>query len=391
MQIAPKSRGFTVVLGLFAALPALSIDLSAPTLPLLPDALATSRAIAGLTLSLFMVGFAIGQLGGGSLSDGRGRRPALLFGLAGFTVAGVSCALAASGGTLAFSRLIQGFCAGVCAVVAFAMVQDLFEGDTARTKRSYVTMIFTAVPILAPALGSVLTDRFGWRSVHGILAVGGGLLLLVTWLGVAESRFPGLDMPPFTDRTTARIWGDSSFVCITLANALSYACIFAYIAGSPVVIIGQMGLPSTVFAGVFACTAIALAAGAWTSGELSRRGVAAAALLDVSLVVGAGAAVALAVASLYGVLAGTIVVPLLMVVLFTRGLIAPNMQHLAIERQRQRAGAASAAVGVSQLLAGAAASAVVAVLLPMLRTGAVAYPMAVLATAALLPWLWTRR
>jgi MFS transporter, DHA1 family, multidrug resistance protein len=285
LQIAPKSRGFTVVLGLFAALPALSIDLSAPTLPLLPHALGTSRAVAGLTLSLFMVGFAVGQLGGGSLSDGQGRRPALLSGLAGFTVAGVSCALAVSGSTLAFSRLIQGFCAGVCSVVAFAMVQDLFEGDTARAKRSYVTMIFTAVPILAPALGSVLTDRFGWRSVHGILAVGGGLLLVVTWFGVAESRFPSLDVPPITDRTTARIWEDSSFVCITLANALSYACIFAYIAGSPVVIIGQMGLPSTVFAGVFACTAIALAAGAWTSGQLSRRGVATAALLDVSLVV----------------------------------------------------------------------------------------------------------
>jgi DHA1 family bicyclomycin/chloramphenicol resistance-like MFS transporter len=392
LQIAPKSRGFTVVLGLFAALPALSIDVSAPTLPLLPDALGTSRAVAGLTLSLFMVGFAVGQLGGGTLSDGQGRRPALLSGLAGFTVAGLSCALALSGGVLAFSRLVQGFCAGVCSVVAFAMVQDLFEGDTARAKRSYVTMIFTAVPILAPALGSVLTDRFGWRSVHGILAVGGVLLFIVTWFGVAESRFPGLDTAaPIADRAIGRIWGDGSFVCITLANALSYGCIFAYIAGAPVIIIGQMGLPSTVFAGVFACTAIALAAGAWTSGQLSRRGTAAAVLLDVSLVVAAGAAIALAVASLSGIVAGAIVMPLLMVVLFTRGLIAPNMQHLAIERQRERAGVASAAVGVSQLLAGAAASAVVAVLLPMLGTGAVAYPMAVLATAALLPWCWNRR
>jgi DHA1 family bicyclomycin/chloramphenicol resistance-like MFS transporter len=339
-----------------------------------------------------MVGFAVGQLGGGTLSDGQGRRPALLSGLAGFTVTGVSCALALSGGALAFSRLIQGFCAGVCSVVAFAMVQDLFEGDTARAKRSYVTMIFTAVPILAPALGAVLTDRFGWRSVHGILAVSGALLFIVTWFGIAESRLPSLDdVSPMADRTTDRIWGDGSFVCITLANALSYGCIFAYIAGSPVVIIGQMGLPSTVFAGVFACTAVALAAGAWTSGQLSRRGVGAAVLLDVSLLVAAGAAVALAMACLSGVVAGAIIVPLLMVVLFTRGLIAPNMQHLAIERQRERAGVASAAIGVSQLLAGAAASAVVAVLLPMLGTGAVAYPMALLATAALLPWRWTRR
>ena len=219
----------------------------------------------------------------------------------------------------------------------------------------------------------------------GFFAVGGVLLLIVTWFGVAESRFPGLDTAPIADRTTGRLWGDGSFVGITLANALSYGSIFAYIAGAPVIIIGQMGLPSTVFAGVFACTAIALAAGAWTSGQLSRRGTSAAVLLDVSLVFAAGAAIALAVASLSGIVAGAIVMPLLMVVLFTRGLIAPNMQHLAIERQRERAGVASAAVGVSQLLAGAAASAVVAILLPMLGTGAVAYPMAVLATAALLP------
>jgi len=216
--------------------------------------------------------------------------------------------------------------------------------------------------------------------------------LVVTWFGVAESRFPQLDnVPPIADRATVRLWSDSSFVCITLANALSYGCIFAYIAGSPVIIIGQMGLPSTVFAGVFACTAIALAAGAWTSGRLSRRGTGVAVLLDISLVVAAGAAVALAVVSLSGIVAGAIVVPLLMVVLFTRGIIAPNMQHLAIERQRERAGVASAAIGVSQLLSGAAASAVVAVLLPLLGTGAVTYPMAVLATAALLPWRWTRR
>ena len=70
MRIAPRSFAFTALLGLFAALPALSIDISAPTLALLPEALGTTRTLAGLTLSLFMVGFALGQLGGGSLSDG---------------------------------------------------------------------------------------------------------------------------------------------------------------------------------------------------------------------------------------------------------------------------------------------------------------------------------
>lgn len=392
MRIAPKSFAFTVLLGLFAALPALSIDVSAPTLALLPKALGTSPALAGLTLSLFMAGFALGQLGGGGLSDRHGRRPVLLGGLSCFTVAGIACALSWSGGALAISRLIQGCGAGACSVISFAIVQDLFEGEAARTKRSYVTVIFGAVPILAPALGAVLIDLSGWRSVHGVLAVAGGLLLAVTWAGVPESRPAGLGVPAQPSQSgTIGLWADSSFVRITLANALSYGGIFAYIAGSPVVIIGQMGLSSAVFAGVFACTAAALAAGAWTSGRLTRRHVGANALLDPSLTVAAGATLALAAVSLSGITSGSILVPLLLAVLFTRGIIAPNLQHLAIDRQRGRAGAASAAVGVSQLLSGALASAAVAVLLPALGPSAVAVPMALLAAAALVAWRWTGR
>ena len=111
-----------------------------------------------------------------------------LGGLACFAVAGAACALATSGTMLIISRLIQGFGAGACAVIAFAMIQDLFEGDAARAKRSYVTVIFVAVPMLAPALGSVLMNSFGWRSVFDVLAIAGALLLVVTWIGVAESR-----------------------------------------------------------------------------------------------------------------------------------------------------------------------------------------------------------
>jgi predicted MFS family arabinose efflux permease len=94
----------------------------------------------------------------------------------------------------------------------------------------------------------------------------------------------------------------------------------------------------------------------------------------------------MAVACLTGRAPGAVLIPLLLVVLFTRGVIAPNMQHLAIDRQRERAGAASAAVGVAQLLSGALASAVVAALLPVLGVSAVAVPMALLAGGALLVW-----
>jgi DHA1 family bicyclomycin/chloramphenicol resistance-like MFS transporter len=388
LRIAPRSFAFTVLLGLFAALPALSIDISAPTLALLPQALGTSRTRAGLTLSLFMVGFALGHFGGGALSDDHGRRPVLLSGLGCFSLASASCALSLSGGMLIICRLIQGFGAGVCAVVAFAMVQDLFEGDAARAKRSYVTVIFVLVPMLAPALGSLLMNFLGWRSVFWVLTTGGGILLMITWAGVAESRFAGRDVS--TMRTnpagTGQLWKDSGFVGISLANALSYGAIFAYIAGSPMVIIGQMGRSSAVFSAVFASTAAALAAGAWTSGRLSRRGVDAKTLLNPSLIVAAIATIALAAVTLSGITSGAILIPLLLAVLFTRGIITPNFQHLAIERQCQRAGAASAAVSVSQLLLGALASAGVALLLQYFGPEAVAVPMALLASGALVTW-----
>jgi DHA1 family bicyclomycin/chloramphenicol resistance-like MFS transporter len=244
--------------------------------------------------------------------------------------------------------------------------------------------------MVAPATGSVLIHWFGWRSVHWVLALGGCLLLAITWAGVAESKLATIAIPEPTNQDGAvQLWHDTGFVRIALANALSYGAIFAYIAGSPVVIIGQMGFSSAVFAGVFASTAAALAAGAWTSGRLSRRGVSAMTLLDRSLLVAAAATVILAGVTLYGVMSGAVIIPLLLVTLYTRGIIAPNLQHIAIDRQRERAGAASAAVGVSQLLSGALASAVVAFLLQSFGPSSLAVVMVLLAGGALIVWHWT--
>lgn len=392
LRIAPDSLLFTALLGVFAALPALSIDLSAPTLPLIPSALGTSITVASLTLSLFMVGFALGQLGGGRLSDVRGRRPVLWAGLTCYTLAGIGCSLSVSGPMLVIFRLVQGFGAGACSVLSFAMIQDLFEGDAARATRSYVTVIFGIVPMLAPALGAFLSDLAGWRSVHGVLALAGAALLFVTVPGLAETRrFATADVDAGSADLRLLLRNDRRFVGIAFANALSYGAIFAYIAGSPMVIIRQMGLSSTVFAATFAATALALTAGAWCSGKLSRRGVGALTLLDFSLVVAAGAGLALAIASLSGAKSAIVLMPPLLAVMLARGVIAPNLQQLAIERRPDQAGMASAIVGVSQLLSGALASAVVAVLLPNYGVSAIGIPMAFLAAAALVAWRRTGR
>ncbi len=389
--IRPNSLLFTVLLGVYAALPPLSIDLSAPTLPLLPAQLGTTETVAGLTLSLFMVGFALGQLAAGPISDVRGRRPILIFALAWFVLSGIACTLAPTGLVLALSRLVQGVGAGACAVIAFAMVQDLYEGDVARTKRSYVATIFAGTPILAPAIGSLLASQFGWRSVHAVLAVLGLLLLMTTLFGVAESRRADSLAGTTTGALAFALHQDGAFLRIAATNALSYGVIFVYIAASPLVIIGELKYSSAVFAGVFAGTAFALTLGAWTNGRLSRRGIGPGALINPAFIATVAATVVLALTGLTEARPGLILLPLLMAVLFARGILAPNLQHLAIERGQDRAGAASAVVGVSQLLAGAGASAVVAAMLPAFGLDAVVAAMALLAASAFVTWRWVER
>lgn len=389
-RLAPESYGFTVMLGVLAALPALSIDISAPTLVLLPEALATSESVAGLTLSLFMCGFAFGQLGAGPFSDRAGRRQVLLAGLATFALGGLACVLSPSGSVLAVSRLVQGLGAGVCAVLSFAMVQDLFEGEAARTKRAYVTVVFGAVPIFAPALGALIIAVAGWRAVHGLLTLAGGALLLMSWQWIEET-LPIVPEVAAGTPSIALLLTDFQFLGLATANALSYAVIFAYIAGSPLVIMGVMKFPSTIFAGVFASTAVALTAGAWVSGRLSRRGLGSPALVSTGLSVALLAAATLALLSIINPRSRAIFIPPLLITLFARGIVAPNLQHLAIERARAQAGTASAIVGVTQLLSGAVASAVVATLLARYGAGAVAVPMALLAAAALAAWCRTTR
>src|SRR4051794_40699929 len=267
LPIPPTSYRFTLVLGLLAGLPALSIDLSAPTLVELPAALHTSPAVAGMTLSLFMLGFAVGQLGGGRISDGYGRRPVLLGALVTYTLAGIGCALADSGPTLAAARLLQGVGAGSCAVLAYAMVQDLFEGEAARSRRSYVTVVLGIAPVLAPGLGAWLDALWGWRSVHVVLAIAGAVLLAVTVAAVEESRPAARPRPA---QFPGRLRDDRRLVTLSIVNALSYATLFSYIAAAPVVVIGQLGYPVAAYAGLFAVTALSLSAGAWSSARLGK-------------------------------------------------------------------------------------------------------------------------
>ncbi len=377
-RLTPDGRGFATLLGAMAWLLPLAIDMGLPALPEIERSLHASPAVAGQTLSLFLAGFAVAQLALGPLSDRFGRRPVLLGGLALYALAGVGCTLAMSAAALVAWRLVEGVGAASSTVLALAIVRDLFEGAAARRKLSTIAVVGGVAPIVAPTLGAGMMLLAGWRGVYGALALSGLLLLAVTarWLG--ESRRPGPAggfAAGYVEIATHR-----RTVGLALCNAASFGCMFAWIAGSPLVLMDALGVSARLYGLLFACTAGAILLGSWCNGWLAGRGVAARRPLAWANAAQLAAAATLLAAMLAGPLSLVTLMPPLVVVTFCRGVIGPSATHGAMEPMPHLAGSAAAALGCAQMATGAAASAAVAWLYPALGPHAMPAVMLAMAT-----------
>ena len=360
-----------------AGLLPLAIDMGLPALPAIERALHASAAVAGQTLSLFLAGFAVAQLVLGPLSDRFGRRPVLLGGLALYGLAGIGCAVAASAAALVAWRLVEGVGAASSTVLALAIVRDLFEGTVARRKLSTIAVVGGVAPIVAPTLGAGVLLLVGWRGIYGALALSGLLLLAATALWLGESRRPA---PPAGFAAAYReVVTDRRAVGFALCNAASFGCMFAWISGSPLVLMDALGVSARRYGLLFACTAGAILLGSWCNGWLAGRGVAARRPLAWALGAQLAAAAALLAVMLTAPLSLLTLMPPLVVVTFCRGVIGPSATHGAMEPMPHLAGSAAAALGCAQMAMGAAASAAVAWLYPALGPPAMATVMLVMA------------
>src|ERR1700751_1992884 len=186
-RIGPQSKSFIFLLAASIALPSLSIDSCLASLPVIGLSLGARSVDTVSILSLFMVGFAGGQLAFGPLSDRIGRRPTLLIGCVLFAVASVGCACAPTLTILAFWRLVQGLGAAAGSVITFAIIRDLFSGAAGRSRLSYISVVGTIAPIVAPTVGGLIATWQGWRAVFFWLGAAACLLLILLLVGLGES------------------------------------------------------------------------------------------------------------------------------------------------------------------------------------------------------------
>ena len=184
---------FALALASISLIGPLAVHLFMPVIPAVKAALGLSDALAQLTISVALFGMAFATLFYGSLSDRYGRRPVLLSGLALFLVGSALSAIATSVTPLVLGRLVQAIGAGCGVTLGRAIAQDVYGRERLVKAIAYLTMAYTIGPMISPLVGGLLIDAFGWRSVFGFALLLGGVIALIAYFAVFESRPPSAE------------------------------------------------------------------------------------------------------------------------------------------------------------------------------------------------------
>jgi DHA1 family bicyclomycin/chloramphenicol resistance-like MFS transporter len=362
-----------------------------PSLPDIGRLLSASPAEVQLTLSAYLAGFALGQIGYGPLSDHYGRKPVLLIALALFCAGNVVCALAPRIEVLIAARALQAMGGSGAIVVARAIVRDLYSGARAGRELSLMGSIMALAPIVAPLIGGVLQTAFGWRANFVVALLIGLIPLVVAWRALPETlkhRTPEAISFAGMAKTYGGLLRSRAFLAHLTILATSFAGLFAWISGSAFVLQDLYRLSAFGYSVAFAICSVGYLIGTFAATQLVGRiglgatiGIGGAALAAGGLAM--CAALALGSTSII-----TIVLPTTLY-LCGLGLAMPQAMAGALTPFPDRAGAASSLLGFVQQSSAAVLGAIVGHLLGA-SAWPIAIPLAIMGTSALAVWAVSR-
>lgn len=385
----PETLALTVLLALITAIGPLATDMYLPALPDIRTSLAASTAQTQATLSGFLVGYALAQLLYGPISDRKGRKPAMLFGLGLFTLGSLACALAPTIEVLIGARVLQALGGAGSVVLARAMVRDLYEGARAGKELSRMGSIMAIVPALAPILGAGVAALWGWRSIFYVMTLSGPALALMVHRRLPETlRTPLAE--PFSPMAMlggfALIFRSPTFRYYAFLGSLSFAGFFCFLSGASLVLQTQYGVTPFGFSVAFAIVTLGFIAGALLAGrKVMAWGIDGTLLRGVCLLVPAG--VIMLGVMLSGVGGAPAIVAAMTLYQVGFALTLPQSNAGAMMPFRERAGSASSLFSVIQMTMAALAGALVGGLLDrtplMLPLGITACALTMAAIVAL--------
>jgi MFS transporter, DHA1 family, multidrug resistance protein len=390
-MLRPDTFTFTAFLALITALGPVSTDMYLPSLPDIGRLLSASAAEVQLTLSAYLVGFAVVQVVCGPFSDRYGRKPVLVGSLVLFCIANLLCAASPTIAVLITARALQAMGGSGAIVVARAIVRDLYTGERAGRELSLMGSIMALAPIVAPLVGGVLQTTFGWRA-NFIVALAVGLAAtLVAWRVLPETLVaPAREPVSLVNilRVYRGMLKNRALQAHLVILAAGFAGLFAWLSGSSFVLQDLYGLSAFGFSVAFAVCSVGYLAGTFVAGKLVIR-------IGLGSTIGIGACglaaggLAMCLALALGVASSAALVVPTTIYLFGLGFTMPQAMAGALTPFPDRAGAASSLVGFVQQGSAAVLGAVVG---HMLGESAwpVAAPIAVMGLIALIAWTVSR-
>ncbi|MFT7569972.1 MAG: DHA1 family bicyclomycin/chloramphenicol resistance-like MFS transporter [Paracoccaceae bacterium] len=260
-----------ICLGLVAALAPLSIDMYLPSFPAIGKEFGASAAQIQLTLSGYMIGFTLGQLGYGPLSDRFGRKYVLLSGISIYVVMTLLCATANDTETLTIYRFFQAIGGGAGTVLSRAIIRDRYDGTQMAKVMSLMLTIILFAPMIAPVIGGYVLIWFGWRAIFWTLAVCGVLAICVVLFGIKESLPPERrSKPGFRPllRGYAAVLTHREAIGYILTGGITFGALFAFLSGAPFVFIEFYGVAPQHLGYIFTLNVLGVMAGGWLNSKL---------------------------------------------------------------------------------------------------------------------------
>lgn len=352
----------TSILGVLTAFAPFATDMYLSSFSILAEQFQTTPARVQWTLSIFFLGLAAGQLIYGPLVDRFGRRPPLIVGVAIFTTSSLLLTIAPSIDSFILLRLIQalGGCAGM--IISRAIIQDLFHERDAAAVLSLMMLVQGLGPIMAPILGGYLVAVVGWQSVFAFLVLFGLGCLCATYWGLPET------LPPKRRRhdSLRRVaWGylsllsQRAFMTPTLTGGLAISSLFSFISGSPYVLMHVYHVSQDHYGWLFGVNTIGMILASQANRLLLKK-------LSPRLILKGALVLNLTSCVLLVVMAHSASLLLFMLPLWfclaTIPLIGANVTVISMAAGNNRAGSASAIIGVVQFGLGSLATMLVGML-----------------------------
>ena len=322
-----------------------------PALPATARALGMSIGSAELTITLYLIGLAIGQLGYGPVSDRFGRRPVVLAGLALFTVASIATAFAPSAGILIGARILQslGGCAGL--VLGRAAVRDGSSAEKAAGQLALLTLTMSLVPAVAPAIGGYLTAYVHWRASYALLAAIGGLTLLACVFRLPETLATTGPTRHSMLRSYGRLLRSPRFLGYAIGGACSTTAFYGFMTASPFIFERHLDQPPERVGMYYLLLMLGVAAGSFGANRLAGRIPVPRALRIANLTGIAGAAL-FALADATDMLSVATVVAPVTLFMVGAGMASPFALSGSVSVNPQAIGAASGLYGFFQMAYG---------------------------------------